>query len=588
VEHTSKAFLALTLNCARCHDHMYDPVTQQEHYAFRAFFEPHDVRTDRVPGQPDINKDGLPRVYDKELTAPTYRFVRGDELHPDKSTAIAPAVPALFGTKIAIQPQKLPPVAYQPDKREFVIEETIRAGEARIEGAKTALRAIEQGPARASSPGDIDLERRFAQADLTAAEAAHAELLAVLIVEHLEGAGTKDSNPGAWQEAAITAHAAQKKRALFEARRDHLNAQRDLTRAELAKAASPRPGRSLLAAVAKAKAQLAAIARTLADAEQDMRKPPTTNYTRRKLISYPPTSSGRRLGLARWLTDRANPLSARVAMNHIWLRHFGKAIVPSVFDFGRNGQPATHPALLDWLADEFMRSGWSMKSMHRLIVLSTAYRMESTPDADDLARDTDNRFLWRMNAHRLEAESVRDSVLYVTGQLDATMSSPDIDPKLGLTVPRRSLYFRHAAEKEVEFLQLFDAANVTECYQRSESIVPQQALALSNSTLVVSQGRRLARALFKEVGEQCEEAATGRFVRIAFEQVLSRPPSAQEQAECCRFLQAQAKLLADRKNLTPFVASAPAALAPAGEVNLRAREDLIQVLLNHNDFVTIR
>ncbi len=321
---------------------------------------------------------------------------------------------------------------------------------------------------------------------------------------------------------------------------------------------------------------------------EETQKPTTTAYTSGKLTTYPATSSGRRLVMARWITDRQNPLTARVAMNHIWLRHFGRAIVPSVFDFGRNGQPASHPALLDWLADEFMRNNWSMKSMHRLIVLSSAYRMESTPAAADLAVDPDNRFVWRMNPRRLEAEGVRDSVLYVAGQLDAAMSGPDIDQNLGLTVPRRSLYFRHAAEKEVEFLQLFDAANVTECYQRSESIVPQQALALANSTLVVSQARCLARALFKEVGEKCDEAATAQFVRLAFEQVLSRPPSAEEQSQCCRFLQAQAGLLANKKKLTPFVAGTSAALAPAADPNLRAREDLIGVLLNHNDFVTVR
>ncbi|TMQ31638.1 MAG: DUF1553 domain-containing protein, partial [Planctomycetota bacterium] len=89
------------------------------------------------------------------------------------------------------------------------------------------------------------------------------------------------------------------------------------------------------------------------------------------------------------------PLTARVAMNHVWLRHFGKPIVPSVFDFGRNGQPASHPALLDWLASEFMDRDWSMKSMHRLIVLSSVYRMESTNDAADAALDPDNRYLWR-------------------------------------------------------------------------------------------------------------------------------------------------------------------------------------------------
>src|SRR4029077_7567121 len=120
---------------------------------------------------------------------------------------------------------------------------------------------------------------------------------------------------------------------------------------------------------AEAARKIAQAKDTLAKAERDSRTPPNTQYIPRGIGVYPATSSGRRLALARWITDTHNPLTARVAMNHIWLRHFGKAIVPSVFDFGRNGQPASHPALLDWLADEFMRNGWSMKAMHRLIVL---------------------------------------------------------------------------------------------------------------------------------------------------------------------------------------------------------------------------
>src|SRR5262249_19580472 len=185
----------------------------------------------------------------------------------------------------------------------------------------------------------------------------------------------------------------------------------------------------------------------------------------------------------RWLTDQCNPLTARVAVNHLWARHFGQGIVPTVHDFGRNGRPATHPALLDWLAAELMQRGWSMKHLHKLIVTSSAYRMASTPDPAAAGVDRDNRYLWRFPPRRLEAEAVRDAVFFVAGKLDLTLGGPDIDYPLGLTVPRRSLYFRHAAEKQMEFLTIFDAASVTECYERKQAIVPQHALALINSDL---------------------------------------------------------------------------------------------------------
>ena len=123
--------------------------------------------------------------------------------------------------------------------------------------------------------------------------------------------------------------------------------------------------------------------------------------------------------LARWIANRDNALTARVAVNHIWLRHFGAALVPTVFDFGLNGAAPWHPQLLDWLAVEFMESGWSMKHMHRLIVTSQAYRRDSfATSPENLARDVDNVYLWRMNARRMEAEIVRDSVLAVSGGLD--------------------------------------------------------------------------------------------------------------------------------------------------------------------------
>jgi uncharacterized protein DUF1553 len=281
---------------------------------------------------------------------------------------------------------------------------------------------------------------------------------------------------------------------------------------------------------------------------------------------------------ARWVADKQNPLTARVAMNHVWLRHFGQAIVPSVFDFGRNGRWPTHPALLDWLAAEFMdpsissppltkggQGGWSMKHIHRLIVTSSTYRMASTPDAKNAELDRDNTYLWRMPSRRLEAEAVRDSIFYVAGQLDPKMGGPDIDQNLGLTQPRRSIYFRHAQEKQMEFLKIFDCAAVTECYQRKESVMPQQALALANSELTRKHAGFLARTLHAKFGDARE------FTVAAFEQVLTRTPSEAELNECLAFLQQQ----------TERLASSP-------EPALRAREELVHVLLNHHDFVTIR
>jgi hypothetical protein len=143
-----------------------------------------------------------------------------------------------------------------------------------------------------------------------------------------------------------------------------------------------------------------------------------------------------------------------------------------VFDFGKNGRRPTHPALLDWLAAEFVEHDWSMKHLHKLIVTSRTYRQTSTPDAKNLAADRDNLYFWRVTPRRLEAEAVRDQLLAVAGQLDPASGGPDLDHTSGLTTYRRSVYYRHAHEKQMELLKLFDAAGVTECYQRRESVVP--------------------------------------------------------------------------------------------------------------------
>ncbi|MBC7815312.1 MAG: DUF1553 domain-containing protein, partial [Planctomycetaceae bacterium] len=273
-----------------------------------------------------------------------------------------------------------------------------------------------------------------------------------------------------------------------------------------------------------------------------------------------------------------NPLTARVAVNHIWSRHFHSPLVSSMYDFGRNGARPTHPELLDWLAVELMESGWSMKHLHRLIVTSAAYRRvssvgwDSIPTSSDAvassntqkgrdgipsyASDPENKLLWRMNLGRMESEVVRDSLLYTAGKLDPKFGGQELENSEALTTFRRSLYYSVFPEQggKSAMGELFDAPDALECYRRTRSIIPQQALALTNSDLV----HRVSAA----VAESVAEPATERFIIAAFERILSRPPTPAETAACSQFL--------------------------TNPADTRSRESLVRALLNHNDFVTIR
>jgi hypothetical protein len=202
-----------------------------------------------------------------------------------------------------------------------------------------------------------------------------------------------------------------------------------------------------------------------------------------------------------------------------------------------------------------------MKHLHRVIVTSSAYRMASTPDEHDTKIDPDNIYLWRMNSRRMEAEVVRDNLLYIAGSLDSSRGGPDIDHMLGLKSKRRSIYLRQAAEKEVEFLKIFDGPAVTECYVRRPTVVPQQALALANSEMTVNEAVALTEKLSAKAGEDGET-----FARSAFERILARHPKPAELKLCRDFLEQHTK-------------NTSAA---------HAREQLVTVLFNHNDFVTVR
>lgn len=305
---------------------------------------------------------------------------------------------------------------------------------------------------------------------------------------------------------------------------------------------------------------------------------------------FPTTSTGRRLALARWIAQRDNPRTARVAVNHVWLRHFGQALVPSVANFGLNGDRPTNQKLLDALTVDFTDSDWSFKTLHRRLVLSRTYAMSSASGAEsesNAARDRDNQYLWRMNSRRMEAEAVRDAVLFSAGMLDARLGGAEVPESQGHDNPRRSLYFRLTPNEKMKFLELFDAADPNGCYRRRESVVPQQALALLNSPLAFDAARTLATELTREAGPAGDAAATERFIRAAFAQLLGRAPGVAEHAACAKFLAEQTELARIPTGGT-FPAAVPTRVAPSTDPAQRAREDLIHVLFSHNDFVTIR
>ena len=773
VEYTAAGFLGITMRCARCHDHKYDPISQQDYYRFRAFFEPHDVRIDPMPGEPDVKKDGLARAFDGKPAEPTYLFARGDERMADKSKALSPGVPGVLGSDPAVTA-----IAFGPKDFAALLSEAAAAArkvaradrDAAEAGAKRAAEAVaaakrklkqvvagmppkeaevkpflhdtfakqnddvwkvvsgkwawENGRLVCNAPstfatvtaehnhpaammgrirfkptgggiGSVGFSYDAAGQDFQAVYVnagsnsavrpfhrvkgqdsypqegvvpypvkfgdevtldfavrgdrlnvwvngklasvyrlpvarkpgtftiwthdATAEFLEVRLAELpdsvplAEKPGEQRPSPVGGpvvltpadaervvKQAEATATLANARlaaaRAAFEAIEARLRAdERKLKGAPEAdwkplahaagkaehKAAALKAAEVLLALEQAAnpdKAKVAAARKAKEAADTAAAKDDPT-YT--PLVKMDPaTSTGRRLALAKWIADGKNPLTARVAVNHIWMRHFGTPLVASVANFGLAGKKPTHPDLLDWLAVEFVESGWSMKHLHRLLVTSRAYRLTSR--LPDQPVDPENRLYGRMNPRRMEAEVVRDSLLAVAGRLDPTMSGPILDEKLGQTSRRRSVYFRFNTEYKMQFLDQFDAASPTECFERRESVIPQQALALHNSVLALNVSRDLA----TQVAARTTDPTA--FVIAAFEHVLCRPPTADERMRCESFLRDQAALYQKPDKLTPFPAGPAGVTPPSTDPAQRAREDLVQVLVNHNDFVTIR
>lgn len=736
IEHTGKAFLGLTMNCAKCHDHKYDPIAHDDYYRFRAIFEPHHVRLDALPGETDFNKNALPRVYDDNLAAVTYLHQRGDPSQPAKDNPIA-AGPPKFLSKFApkTSPIDLPVEAWAPGVREYVQTDQLARARSNVEAARKSLQQV---PVHKDPPANSEVSNRGGAAISDDFEKSRPEIWKTIgsdwryqggllsqtrSTTERSGLHSRNHHPRdfdatlrfqttageKWKSTGIRfdadesgenhhtvyasafaggpkvqlAHTiagrsvypgnAKVNRAIELNREYELNVKvredlvnvaldgqflfahrlpqrrngsielfafdctadfysvkveplaADVVLKETGKQSAQISVEQTLglakAQLVLAEAELASIkARIKADnvnlrrdgdesqtdredagrlqlkvqlarAEVDLlkadaaKKEPAikrrdqataalkagklrtheplrgsqralnqkTDKTSQHALVYPKTSTGRRTALARWITHRDNPLAARVAVNHIWMRHFGTPLVESMFDFGRRSAEPLHRELLDYLAVELIDSGWSTKHLHCLILTSKAWQRSSSnlaADKDTIASDPENHYYWRMNSRRMESQALRDSLLHLAGQLDLTQGGPSLKP--GREVRRRSLYLFHSRDGRDQFLSSFDDAEVFSCYRRSESIVPQQALAMMNSREAI------------EAAGQIESTFNGsltdsEFAEAAFLLILARQPSDNETQTCLSFLK-------DNPDRVQFV----------------------HALLNHNDFLVVR
>lgn len=272
-----------------------------------------------------------------------------------------------------------------------------------------------------------------------------------------------------------------------------------------------------------------------------------------------------RVELADTVASADNPLTARVIVNRIWMHHFGRAIVRTPSNFGTLGRKPTHPALLDWLASQLIESGWSIKQLHRTIMLSAAYQMSSQFDAAAFGKDGDNELIWRMNPRRLDVEAWRDSVLAATGELDRALGGPASDNILASR--RRTLYTRVSRNgdrfQSDLFLRLFDfpmpRATIP---KRTTSVVPQQFLFMMNSQFMVDRAKALSARLAGEADNDDER------IQRAYRLLFGRPPTDEERQIATEYLTA-----------TPDAADKPP---------LSRWQQYAQVLLSSNEFMYIQ
>jgi len=533
------SLLGLTVACAQCHDHRYDPISQEDYYRLRAIFDPaYHWQAWRAPAQ---------RLY--SLYTPE-EHAKAAEI--EKAAAAIDAEAREMSKRFLdeifeVEVKKLPEADREPYRKARATADKDRTPE------QKAL--IKKYPS-ALALYSLDLYDKKKQDEVAAKSAEAAKLRATKPVQNFV--------------MALTEVKGQVPASKLFNRGDHEQPVKDVAPAEL----------SILAAPEIEPFQAAAV---------------------------PSGSSGRRLAYANWLTSGDHPLVARVLVNRFWMHHFGRGLVNTPGDFGLAGERPSHPELLDWLADEFVKGGWKLKPLHRSIVLSRAYR-QSSDNPSSLQADPENRLLSRFKVRRLEAEPLRDSILAAAGTLvdkpfgppstiardpagrivtgidKGTITAAKVEPG-GEQDFRRSVYVEVRRSKPVTVLETFDAPVMTpHCELRPQTTVAPQSLLLMNDTFILDNARRLADRLHAEVPGD-EKARLERAWKLLF----GVAPRESEIARSLDYLRLQTA------TLTVYHARQAAPAAPAKDAKtppppapVPAREalaSLCQVLLSSNRFL---
>jgi mono/diheme cytochrome c family protein len=536
---TGSVFLGMSIGCARCHDHKYDPIPQRDYYRFQAFFNATQVENESVP------------YADKAFAA------RADAKIAEYNKLLADGADkhALDHFEKELLP-KLIAARRAAAKDKELTRDDLRLEMRRENGLFTPAERERHAAIKEDADRTLDPEEKKLLDE-------HESMLLVL---YKERAARPRADPLARFEALtaadVRAEATRQSSKIFtDAEREkhaELSQRLEVYRLRLGRW---RPVALTVKNVAGPPAG-PMIAPTRILIRGDYRQPgdPVTPGFPSAIVGKEETATmitdryrqfptrGWRLTLARWIASRDNPLTARVMANRIWQHHFGRGIVGTPSDFGRNGERPTHPELLDWLALEFMDRGWSVKEMHRLMVNSATYRQDSENTLmAKHAADPDNKLLWRFERRRLEAEVIRDSILAASGRLNPEMAGPSMFPPLpddiadfaryGRTggimwepnekdedARRRSVYIFQRRSLPLPMMAAFDATVFSEsCDRRSVTTTPLQALSMMNGYLVHEESEHLARRIEHEAGTD-RRAQVSR----AFEIVLNRPARAEE------------------------------------------------------------
>jgi hypothetical protein len=498
--------LGLTLQCARCHNHKFDPLLQKDYYALQAIFFGH-VETTRSLVDPDVAEAYAKQVADVDARqAPLRAEIRNIEA-PYREKLLAEVIKRDFPPNVQAAIAK--PESDRTEGEKLLATQVLRGGyqlpidkaltpehAARKKALNEQIAAIEKERPAPLPTADIVTDGDYRFAPLTARESQVA--LAGRDRDKITGTFLHEG-PGRYEPPPA-----------------HLLIRGDMN----AKGALMKPGFVTVATYGN---------------------PPTE-------IERPDGhTSGRRLALAQWLGSRDNPLPARVIVNRVWSYHFGRGIVASLDNFGKMGELPTHQELLDWLAVEFINQGWSFKQMHRLMMTSEAYQMASRyEEPANRSKDPDNLYLWKQRIQRLDAEVIRDSIMTVAGTIDLSMGGPAIYPHVpeellkavstgaqygayknqpdGPAVWRRSVYMYTKRNLPFPMMVTFDQPDLNfAAGARLVSTLPTQALTLMNNAFVVRQAGILADRVKKEAGDnQFEQIDT------AYRIVLTRPPTETE------------------------------------------------------------